>query len=171
MWIDDRVAIERRDVGRAEAFIELSGMPQSLRVEIKDLHGGAGLSVAWIIPGTERESLIPPECLFIDKESADRLVGKPWTLPKGRGLRAEIFAGRDFQRPFLARTEPDLDHNFQDAAPDPRLPTAFSIRFSGYLKAPKPGRYKLIACADDLAGQPAPARSMAIRPRQPRDHD
>jgi hypothetical protein len=49
----------------------------------------------------------------------------------------------------LARTEPDLDHNFQDAAPDPRLPTAFSIRFAGYLKTPKPGRYKLIACADD----------------------
>jgi hypothetical protein len=149
MWIDERLVIERGDVGRAEAFIELTGKPQSLRVELQDLHGGAGLSVAWVVPGAEGESLIPPDCLFADKESADRLAGKPWTLPKGRGLRAEIFAGRDFQKPFLARTEPDIDHNFQNATPDPRLPTAFSIRFSGYLKAPKPGRYKLTACVDD----------------------
>ena len=36
-----------------------------------------------------------------------------------------------------------------NATPDPRLPAAFSIRFSGFLKAPKPGRYKLTACVDD----------------------
>lgn len=149
MWIDERLVIERGDVGRAEAFIELTGKPQSIRVEIQDLHGNAGLGVAWLLPGAEREALVSADCLFTDKESAERLAGKPLTLPKGRGIRAEIFAGRDFQKPLLARTELDLDHYFEHATPDPRLPAAFSIRFSGYLKAPKPGRYKLTACVDD----------------------
>src|SRR5688572_6263513 len=84
MWIDERLVIERGDVGRAEAFIELTAKPQSVRVEIQDLRGNAGLGVAWLMPGAERESLIPPDCLFADKESAERLAGKPWTLPKGR---------------------------------------------------------------------------------------
>ena len=82
LWIDGRPVIDAGDVGRAEAFIDFTGKPQSLRVELQDLRGAAGITVAWVMPNTDRPVTVPPDCFFTDEEAANRLGAKPWTLPE-----------------------------------------------------------------------------------------
>jgi hypothetical protein len=148
IWLDEKLVLDVTR-NRGEAIIDLTTKPTALRAELTDLGGAAAFSFQWIAPGTDRATVVPSDCFFTDAEAAARLGGKPLTFPRGRGLRAELFAGRDFQRPLLTRTDANINNDFERAAPDPRLPVAFSIRWSGFLKPPKPGRYKLTASVDD----------------------
>lgn len=148
LWIDDQLIAEA-NVNLAEAFIDLTGKPQSLRVDHIEAAGEACLSLRWVVPGNDRVTIVPPDCFFTTAESADRLAGKRLTLPKGRGVRTDVFGGRDFRILLVSRVDADIDSLFHDAAPDPRLAGAFSIRCSTFLKAPEPGLYKLTASVDD----------------------
>jgi WD40 repeat protein len=73
--------------------------------------------------------------------------------PRGpHGLRAELFDGPDFDRPVVARYDLPPNQAWAGTALDPRLtPDQFSIRWTGWLKAPRPGCYTLRLTADDRA--------------------
>jgi hypothetical protein len=66
------------------------------------------------------------------------------------GLLTELFQGTHFNRRLHTRIDPQVNWDWGSTAPTPRLPASFfSIRWTGFLKAPRPGRYKLIAYSDD----------------------
>lgn len=72
------------------------------------------------------------------------------TPADGRGLKAELFSGANFQTKVRTRYDPELDFLWGDGAPDPALTVDhFSIRWTGFIRAPRPGAYKLITHADD----------------------
>jgi WD40 repeat protein/predicted Ser/Thr protein kinase len=70
--------------------------------------------------------------------------------PGPHGLRAELFDGPDFERKVVTRYDLPPSADWNAAPPDPRLPpTCYSIRWTGWLRAPKAGRYNLRLNADD----------------------
>jgi hypothetical protein len=75
------------------------------------------------------------------------------TPPEGpNGLRAELFADLYLHRCVKVRYDPQIDFNWGVGSPDPLVPADyFSIRWTGWLKAPKPGKYTLLLQVDDGA--------------------
>jgi hypothetical protein len=70
-------------------------------------------------------------------------------IPSGAGLTAEYFGDDDFGKRVFARRENQIDMNLGYAAPDDRLPvTGYSVRWSGFLKAKKPGMHEIVAYCD-----------------------
>jgi len=68
------------------------------------------------------------------------------------GLKAEIYEGTNFERLILERIDPNIEWFWDYGAPDDNAPLdQYSVRWSGWLKAPKAGRYKLLMVADDGA--------------------
>jgi formylglycine-generating enzyme required for sulfatase activity/WD40 repeat protein len=66
------------------------------------------------------------------------------------GLKAELFAGMDFQRLVKVRHDAQVSWGWGINGPDPLLGAdCFSIRWTGWLKAPRPGRYTLRLYCDD----------------------
>ncbi len=66
------------------------------------------------------------------------------------GLVAEFYHGTNFERKLGQGIHPRIDWAWHGAAPAPGLPAdKFSIRWTGWLKAPRPGRYILTLRSDD----------------------
>ena len=66
------------------------------------------------------------------------------------GLYAELHEGMKFDRLVKTRIDSNLNWDGKEKSPDPLLPAdQFSIRWTGLLKAPKPGRYTLLFNIDD----------------------
>jgi WD40 repeat protein/predicted Ser/Thr protein kinase len=66
------------------------------------------------------------------------------------GLRAELFDGPDFDRKVATRHDLLPNRDWGTGTPDARLlPDWFSIRWTGWLKAPRAGRYTFRLQADD----------------------
>jgi len=60
------------------------------------------------------------------------------------GLKAELFADMELRRCVKVRYDAQVDWDWGVGAPDPLLPVDhFSIRWTGWLKAPRAGRYTL----------------------------
>jgi WD40 repeat protein len=77
------------------------------------------------------------------------VVGKVQLKP---GLVAELFADGGLERKVKSRIDYRVDFNWGAGAPDEGLPPDnFSIRWRGYLIAPRPGVYTLFVFADDGA--------------------
>jgi hypothetical protein len=68
----------------------------------------------------------------------------------GPGLVAELYRDEDFQKKVKTRLDYQVHFNWGDGPPDPDVPADhFSIRWQGWLRVPRPGRYRLIVEADD----------------------
>lgn len=66
------------------------------------------------------------------------------------GLLAELFQGMNFERRLKTRIDSTLDFALGPGAIDPDVPEdCFSVRWTGWLKAPRPGRCTLLVEADD----------------------
>lgn len=66
------------------------------------------------------------------------------------GLFAELFDGDNFDRKVKTRVDKQIDFNWSRGPADDGMPADhFTIRWTGYLKAPKPGQYILTSEADD----------------------
>jgi hypothetical protein len=66
------------------------------------------------------------------------------------GLKAELFADAHLLRCVKVRYDPQVKFDWGIGSPDPLLPADFfSIRWTGWLKAPRPGRYTLQLESDD----------------------
>lgn len=65
------------------------------------------------------------------------------------GLTAELFRGTEFSQPVKKRIDRTIDFDWGLNAPDPALPkSGFSIRWTGVLRLPSPGRYEITAMAN-----------------------
>jgi WD40 repeat protein len=110
-----------------------------LRDQLEELGLGAGLELI------QKAELPPPIEL-----SAPAPVEE---LPQGpNGLRAELFVDSFLYQCVKVRYDPAIDFHWGEGSPDSLLPHEdFSVRWSGWLKAPTPGRYMLELDSDDGA--------------------
>jgi len=61
-----------------------------------------------------------------------------------KGFRTELFYRPGLSGPLAARIDPSIDHDWTVRLPDPRIGAfGYSVRWTGRLSAPKPGRYTL----------------------------
>ena len=69
----------------------------------------------------------------------------------GSGLRGEYYANRNLAgQPAVVRVDPALQFDWSKTAPAQSIPRAeFSVRWTGTLTAPAPGRYRLSLSGDD----------------------
>lgn len=58
------------------------------------------------------------------------------------GLRMEMFADGHLQSLRLIQHDPHVYHNWGFAPPHPHLPRKFSVRWTGYIRPPSPGKYR-----------------------------
>ena len=150
IFVDDQPVVDAWQDGAAtsEGVVDLTGKPQAIRVELYNFAFQSRMGLHWIPPGQELAFVVPPDVLFTDKESATRLGGKPITPVRGFGLAAEYFDG-DFARRVLARVDPDVNFYWLRTRPHPDIGNAFTARWTGFLRAPKAGRYRIVANVDD----------------------
>jgi len=74
------------------------------------------------------------------------------TVPVGQGLRGDYYRGLNFERLVLSRREGPLDFDWQHEPPGVGLPAEdFSVRWTGWLRPPATGRYRLRLTVDDGA--------------------
>lgn len=67
-----------------------------------------------------------------------------------RGLKMEWFTDAEFRNKTGERVDYKIATCFGDGGPGPGCwSNYFAVRWSGYIRAPRPGRYKLLAIADD----------------------
>lgn len=78
------------------------------------------------------------------------LAQTPAPKVSGDGLKAEYFAGPNFERKVLTRTDPSVNFNWNWQSPGPGVPREyFSVRWTGKLYAPTTGAYRFSALVDD----------------------
>src|SRR5207253_1438106 len=102
------------------------------------------------------------------RRAAPKLSGLPRTMAEKRleetelarlrerhlepGLAAEVFEGQKFEKPFQARTDPSIDFEWPAAGHREGVPKDdFSVRWTGYLRAPATGRYTLTLHVNEAA--------------------
>ena len=145
--IDGQLVLE--GAGDREGFADLTGRPQALKVEYVDSGGWGTMSLHWLPPGERFKSIVPAEVLFHDPAVAAR-PKKYAGPPKGTGLRLSFFQGDNFGKFLFSRPDYQVDSLWHDGLLDPRLPPDdLTLRWEAYLKAPRPGRYRLTALGDD----------------------
>ena len=122
VFVDDAPIVDawHNGGGASEAVVELTGKPQSFRVEFFNYNGPAHMTLRWVLPGDERPTCIPADVYFTDKEAATRLAGKPVTPVKGYGLAGEYFDG-DFGRRLFTRVDPDINFCWFRTYPHPAM--------------------------------------------------
>ncbi|AMV16315.1 PA14 domain-containing protein [Planctomyces sp. SH-PL14] len=70
--------------------------------------------------------------------------------PLVNGLKAEIYAGRNFEQKIAEQVDPNIEHYWDHGAPHESAPIDdFSVRWSGWLRPPAKGRYKFLVQAND----------------------
>jgi len=149
VWIDDVPVIDdwKQDGTQSAGIVRFTGKPQAIKVEFRDSGNGARMSLHWALVDAKVESVIPPDVFFTDEHVAARMAGKPVVPPKGFGLSAEYFQG-DFARSVFTRVDRDIDFLWDSAYPE-GIGEQFSVRWRGFLRAPKTGNYRLTICHDD----------------------
>lgn len=162
-WLDGKLLAE--DTGatqlkRHEVEVPLGNEPHELKLENYDTTMHAALSLRWS-SGGGRERLIPPQALYADRETAvaSRLTihdlgdsAELAPLTASHGILAEFFDGREFNRKAATRIDRRIDWPWDFTSPAPGVPADnFSVRWTGFLKPPRPGRYKLVVWNDDGA--------------------
>jgi len=58
LWLDERAIFSKQ--GQRTATVTLTGQPQALRVDFRQMHGGSHVFLSWTLPGGRFE-IIPPE--------------------------------------------------------------------------------------------------------------
>ncbi len=66
------------------------------------------------------------------------------------GLKVEIFEGRNFEKLLVTDVDATIDHFWDWGSPHESVPKDhFSVRWSGWIRSPQDGRYKLIFTGND----------------------
>ena len=156
LWLDGHLLIDEWHGGlptRHAIVVDLTGKPQALKLDYLEIRASAVISLRWEQAGRFQERAISSDALFLDELTAQRAaVSLPDESPSGiaNGLDGEFFEGINFGRKLKTRIDTQVDWLWGFDAPDPDVPKDnFSARWTGWLKAPRPGRYKIIAVADD----------------------
>jgi hypothetical protein len=111
-----------------------------LLARLEDMGLGTGLSPTRKIPLPPLAPVVPPDQPIIEPPSSSN------------GLKAELYDDMELQRCVKIRYDAKIDQRWGNKAPDPLLPTReFSMRWTGWLKAPNPGKYTLQLESDEGA--------------------
>jgi formylglycine-generating enzyme required for sulfatase activity len=158
LWLDGKLLIDEWHGGHPTRYIlevDLTGKPQALKLDYFQHSWSAVMSLRWEQSGRFQERSISGDALFLDELTAQRTaVILPDESPSGKtnGLKAEFFEGIGFGRKLKTRVDSQIDWLWGYDAPDPDVPKDnFSARWTGWLKAPQPGLYRLIVVCDDGA--------------------
>ena len=158
LWIDEQLVIDAWENAQTvyhEAAVELNGQPQAVRIEYREIAGEAFVGFRWIRPGREEEE-VPSWALFQDiaaAQKADVSAAAQYydtraALP-GAGLRRQVFRGRKMQQLLGEGIDDRIDRLLPAVKPDETFPAgSLGIRWRGFIRAPRPGVYRLIAAAD-----------------------
>lgn len=98
---------------------------------------------------------LPADALTVErlqtKAAVERLAGSGVSPARVvPGLDMAMFDGGDFQQFRARRVDAQIWHGFGYGSPDPAVPgDYFSIRWTGWLKAPAPGKYVIKTNSDD----------------------
>jgi hypothetical protein len=155
VWLDGERIIDHwqaQPLTRYPATVTLTDQPHALRIEYVEVGGPALMSFRWQQIDGFDEQVVPAEALFHDRAAARAATVRlpPSGDPRVNGLRADLFVGPEFERKVKPRIDLQVNWLWGLETPDPFLPPDnFSIRWEGWLKPPWPGRYRLIAVADD----------------------
>ena len=138
--------------------VDLDDQPHPICLEYFQSDNEAACSFRWVLPGTNFDQPVPPGALFCDLEQAKRAsVVLPLVLPPisnasvARGLKAEFYRDQEFKDKVVERVDRRIDWPWAfrpPAAPDIVNNKGFSVRWSGWVKAPRPGMYRWLFTAD-----------------------
>ncbi len=128
--------------------------------------------------GTPLNPVTPLDGIFRQFRASPILVAQGSTLAEGvgvpvprpacglnKGLKTEFFATPDWTgRPVAVTTEPDVQADWENAAPSPQVQTHdYSVRWSGTITVPAPGHYVFsVEAADSFPYSPAEGYRFAI---------
>ena len=147
--LDDTTLIDDWEWGAGRGGvveIQFTDLPRNIKVEMKDSVGIGAATLFWSQIGGFAEQIVPSEALFQNREAAVTVLNRR----KFNGLNAEVFAGEDFKARIDQRIDANINWNWGEGPPAPNAPSDhFSIRWTGWLKAPRPGRYRLTLQGDD----------------------
>ncbi|MHC4298421.1 MAG: PA14 domain-containing protein, partial [Planctomycetota bacterium] len=86
-------------------------------------------------------------------DGANTHTGDVWSFSTSRpggGVRADYYTGTNFENHILTRTDPQIDFNWSDGAPDDAVGAdKFSVRWTGQLEAAFTETYTFYAKTDD----------------------
>jgi serine/threonine protein kinase len=157
LWLNGRKIIDLwgdHSPERKEESVELTGEPVQICVEHYDDVQCNIASLRWTPPDRSREEPIPASVFYQDQESARqapaREADRDFDPASGQGLKAEIYRGSDFGSKVVSRFDPDINWAWGRNGPAPEAPVdRFSIRWSGWLRAPEAGPHRLSFIGDD----------------------
>jgi WD40 repeat protein len=100
--------------------------------------------------GEEFESCLQKKPLPTPRPAIHPPVLDPF--PPVQGLRGDYFADPDHRLFVRSRVDAAIDFSWGEMSPAAGVPpNNFSVRWTGWLKAPQPGKYRLRISADDSA--------------------
>ena len=71
-------------------------------------------------------------------------------MPVGYGLTAQYFADHEWKQQVIERFDRQIDFTWSTATPHPDLKADdFAVRWTGWLRPPTPGEYKIVVISDD----------------------
>jgi len=148
LYLDKKLQIDVWKIGynHQSVFVDLTGQPQEIVVELFEYDRPAWVTLWWEPPGAKKPWVVPTDVLFVDEESA-KARGRSRKPPQ-RGLVADYFDTqfkRRYSRSLVYRTEAV----WGDWNTDPLAPANGGARYSGFLVPETNGRYKLNSFADD----------------------
>jgi hypothetical protein len=137
LWIGGQLVVDPSSTsatGELSGAVSLfAGQYYDLLLEFQEGEGNASISLAWTPPGSPRE-IVPQAQLYAADE------GLRGSYHNGTGLSALAFTRMDDQ----------VDFQWGDGTPDPvLLPGAFSIRWTGRIRARQGGNYSFHTVSDD----------------------
>lgn len=138
------------DVSRRQYLADLENARRAVMSESKDLDEASRISdeidraktmiVDVALPGVATVPGAKPAAVSVPPADADL-----------RGLKYEWFSGRNFNVKIGERIDYKIANEFCDGGPGAGSPVdSFTVRWTGYIRAPKPGRYRLVGIADDV---------------------
>lgn len=118
----------------------------------------ADLEAALLVdPGRERARVLRAEWLDATRSSDWKTYQKEVVPPLDKpplglkpGIAGRYYSGTAFQKLVAERIDAELDFDWRNAAPVRGVPAdRFSVRWEGWLKAPKDGNYSIFVIAND----------------------
>ena len=137
LWVDGRLLIDRwtsRALQEDAATISLlPGKYYDIVMEYYDDVGDAVARLFWTQPGGTKE--IIPQSQFYSSI---------------KGLRGNYYSGTNLSTLLFSRIDPTVNFSWTNSSPDPvLLPGAFSVRWTGKVRAKQGGTYSFSTLSDD----------------------
>ena len=143
LWVNGQLVIDQWADGNTSSsgsIALVAGTKVDLRLDYYENGGGAIARLYWQSPSRSKQ-IVPASQLYPPTFTAAE--------PSGSGLVGAYYAGRQFERLVLERTDTAVDFAWA-AAPATGLPSdGFSVRWTGHVLPPVTGTYTFTTSTDD----------------------